>query len=84
MPMDESRIAEYRAREKAEIENTAGWPIDPVHMKTVPWMEGKRRFGFMFSNDLTTIVLKDDHGNPSGERETFASIDELTNTWMGD
>lgn len=84
MHFDQRRIDELRRREKAEIENPDGWPCDPVHMKTVPWLDGKRRFGFMFSHDLKTVVLKDDNGHPSDTKETFASVEELTNTWMGD
>jgi hypothetical protein len=61
--------------------NPLGWPKVNLPMKTQPWVTeaaGNMRFGWMARHSTTTVFLE------GGDKETFASPEELVETWSVD
>jgi hypothetical protein len=86
MHIDPDRKAKRIAEDIDMMNSPARWPDFVLHLKTQPWIEGKKKFGVMVRNwpaDLR-VFLKDDYGFSSGVVETFGSLEELAERWSVD
>ncbi|MCS4089090.1 hypothetical protein [Rhizobium sp. BK176] len=73
------KIAILKAAEKKAFSETSG---DQVAVKSAPWLDGDRKFGYVRPAEYRagpfSVHLMD------GGRESYATIDAMLDEWIGD